>query len=137
MGDNQSIGVIYVEDDDDVRIGGVQALELADFSVSAFASVETAEMSVRADMPFVVVCDVRLRGKSGLEWLSDLRRLDQDLPVILITGHGDISMAVQAMRNGAYDFIEKPCSSEQSGGKATPDAGSALVEICPCGPPGN
>ena len=64
-------------------------------------------------MPFVVVCDVRLRGKSGLEWLSDLRRLDQDLPVILITGHGDISMAVQAMRNGAYDFIEKPCSSEQ------------------------
>ena len=64
-------------------------------------------------MPFVVVCDVRLRGKSGLEWQSDLHRLDQDLPVILITGHGDISMAVQAMRNGAYDFIEKPCSSEQ------------------------
>jgi two-component system C4-dicarboxylate transport response regulator DctD len=64
-------------------------------------------------MRFVVVCDVRLRGKSGLEWLSDLRRLDQDLPVILITGHGDISMAVHAMRNGAYDFIEKPCSSEQ------------------------
>ena len=113
MSDDQSIGVIYVEDDDDVRIGGVQALELAGFSVSGFASVETASASVRADMPFVVVCDVRLRGKSGLDWLSDLRGLDQDLPVILITGHGDISMAVQAMRNGAYDFIEKPCSSEQ------------------------
>ena len=113
MSDDQSIGVIYVEDDDDVRIGGVQALELAGFSVSGFASVETADEFVRADMPFVVVCDVRLRGKSGLEWLSDLRRFDQDLPVILITGHGDISMAVQAMRNGAYDFIEKPCSSEQ------------------------
>lgn len=113
MGDDLSIGVIYVEDDEDVRIGGVQALELAGFSVSGFASVETAHTSVRADMPFVVVCDVRLRGKSGLDWQSDLRRLDQDLPVILITGHGDISMAVQAMRNGAYDFIEKPCSSEQ------------------------
>src|SRR5438445_722184 len=113
MSDDQSIGVIYVEDDDDVRIGGVQALELAGFSVSGFASVETAGASVRSDMPFVVVCDVRLRGKSGLEWLSDLRRLDQDLPVILITGHGDIAMAVQAMRTGAYDFIEKPCSSEQ------------------------
>jgi two-component system, NtrC family, C4-dicarboxylate transport response regulator DctD len=113
MSDDQTIGVIYVEDDDDVRIGGVQALELAGFSVSAFLSVETAATSVRSDMPFVVVCDVRLRGKSGLDWLSDLRRLDQDLPVILITGHGDISMAVQAMRNGAYDFIEKPCSSEQ------------------------
>jgi two-component system C4-dicarboxylate transport response regulator DctD len=113
MGDDQSIGVIYVEDDDDVRIGGVQALELAGFSVSGFASVESASGSVRADMPFVVVCDVRLRGRSGLDWLSDLRRLDQDLPVILITGHGDISMAVQAMRTGAYDFNEKPCSSEQ------------------------
>jgi two-component system, NtrC family, C4-dicarboxylate transport response regulator DctD len=113
MGDDQSIGVIYVEDDEDVRIGGVQALELAGLSVSGFASVEAANTSVRFDMPFVVVCDVRLRGKSGLEWQSDLRRLDPDLPVILITGHGDISMAVQAMRNGAYDFIEKPCSSEQ------------------------
>src|SRR3954447_25743145 len=113
MGDDQSIGVIYVEDDDDVRIGGVQALELADFSVSGFASVEAASALVRADMPFVVVSDVRLRGRSGTEWLSDLHRLDPDLPVILVTGHGDISMAVQAMRNGAYDFIEKPCSSEQ------------------------
>ena len=113
MSDDQSIGVIYVEDDDDVRIGGVQALELAGFSVSGFVSVESANGAVRSEMPFVVVCDVRLRGKSGLEWLSDLRRLDQDLPVILITGHGDISMAVHAMRNGAYDFIEKPCSSEQ------------------------
>src|SRR6478752_3819074 len=113
MSDNQSIGVIYVEDDEDVRIGGVQALELAGFSVAGFASVEAAAVSVSADMSSVVVCDVRLRGKSGLEWLSDLRRLDPDLPVILITGHGDISMAVQAMRNGAYDFIEKPCSSER------------------------
>jgi two-component system, NtrC family, C4-dicarboxylate transport response regulator DctD len=113
MGDDQSVGVIYVEDDDDVRIGGVQALELAGLSVSGFASVETAAQSMSPDLSFVVVCDVRLRGRSGLEWLSDLRRLDQDLPVILITGHGDIAMAVQAMRDGAYDFIEKPCSSEQ------------------------
>jgi two-component system C4-dicarboxylate transport response regulator DctD len=112
MSHDQPIGVIYVEDDEDVRVGAVQALELAGFPVSPFASVEAASAIVRPDMPFVVVCDVRLRGKSGTEWLSDLHRLDQDLPVILITGHGDISMAVQAMRNGAYDFIEKPCSSE-------------------------
>src|SRR6266496_6173507 len=102
MSDDQSIGVIYVEDDDDVRIGGIQPLEMAGFSVSGFVSVETASTSVRTDMPFVVVCDVRLRGKSGLEWQSDLRGLDQDLPVILITGHGDIAMAVQEMRNGVY-----------------------------------
>src|SRR3954451_7845990 len=113
MNRDHRIGVIYVEDDDDVLIGAVQALELAGLSVTPFGSVEAAAMFVSADMALVVVCDVRLRGKSGLDWLSDLRRLDPDLPVILITGHGDISMAVHAMRNGAYDFIEKPCSSEQ------------------------
>jgi len=113
MSPDQPIGVIYVEDDEDVRVGAVQALELAGLSVTPFASVEAASAVVRADMPFVVVSDVRLRGRSGTEWLSDLHRLDPDLPVILVTGHGDISMAVQAMRNGAYDFIEKPCSSEQ------------------------
>lgn len=113
MGNDQPVGVIYVEDDEDVRIGGVQALELAGLPVREFASVEAASMCLQSDLRCVVVCDVRLRGKSGLEWQSDLSRLDPDLPVILITGHGDISMAVQAIRNGAYDFIEKPCSSEQ------------------------
>ena len=108
MGDDQAIRVIYVEDDDDVRIGGVQALELAGFSVYGFGSVETASASVRSDVPFVVVCDVRLPGMSGTEWLPELRRVDPELPVILVTGHGDIAMAVRAMRDGAYDFIEKP-----------------------------
>ncbi|MGJ5049097.1 sigma-54-dependent transcriptional regulator [Bradyrhizobium oligotrophicum] len=113
MTPEQPVGVIYVEDDEDVRIGAVQALQLAGLPVTPFASAEAAGGIVRADMPFVVVSDVRLRGKSGTEWLSELHRLDPDLPVILVTGHGDISMAVDAMRNGAYDFIEKPCSSEQ------------------------
>ena len=79
----------------------------------AFSSAERAAPSIRVDMPFVVVSDVRLGGKSGLEFLSSLRRTDPELPVILVTAHGDISMAVAAMRAGAYDFIEKPCSSEQ------------------------
>lgn len=113
MIDQLSIGVIYVEDDDDVRIGAVQALKLAGIDVLAFSSAERAAPSIRVDMPFVVVSDVRLGGKSGLEFLSSLRRTDPELPVILVTAHGDISMAVAAMRAGAYDFIEKPCSSEQ------------------------
>ncbi|WP_315782883.1 MULTISPECIES: sigma-54 dependent transcriptional regulator [unclassified Bradyrhizobium] len=113
MSPEQPVGVIYVEDDEDVRIGAVQALQLAGLPVTPFGSVEAASATVRADMPFVVVSDVQLRGKSGTAWLSELHRLDPDLPVILVTGHGDISMAVEAMRNGAYDFIEKPCSSEQ------------------------
>ncbi|WP_296713501.1 sigma-54 dependent transcriptional regulator [Rhodoblastus sp.] len=113
MMDQLSIGVIYVEDDEDVRIGAVQALKLAGFEVLAFSSAEQADASIRVDMPFIVVADVRLGGKSGMEFLSGLRRTDPELPVILVTAHGDISMAVAAMRAGAYDFIEKPCSSEQ------------------------
>ena len=112
MTDQLSIGVIYVEDDDDVRVGAVLALKLAGFDVLDFPSAEQAAGSVRIDMPFVVVSDVRLGGKSGIEFLSGLRRTDPELPVILVTAHGDISMAVEAMRSGAYDFIEKPCSSE-------------------------
>jgi two-component system C4-dicarboxylate transport response regulator DctD len=107
-----SIGVIYVEDDEDVRVGAVQALKLAGFEVQAFPSAEQASVSIRVDMPFVVVSDVRLGGMSGIEFLSNLRGVDPELPVILVTAHGDISMAVEAMRAGAYDFIEKPCSSE-------------------------
>ena len=113
MIDQPAIGVIYVEDDEDVRIGAVQALKLAGFEVRPFPSAEQAGASIRVDMPFVVVSDVRLGGKSGIAFLSDLRRIDPELPVILVTAHGDISMAVEAMRAGAYDFIEKPCSSEQ------------------------
>ena len=112
MSDSHPVRVIYVEDDEDVRLGGTQALELAGFTVDGFASVEQAEGHVVPGLPAVVVCDVKLPGRSGVAWLSDIRAADSNIPVILVTGHGDISMAVQAMRDGAYDFIEKPCSSE-------------------------
>ncbi|QBY55645.1 sigma-54-dependent transcriptional regulator [Cupriavidus oxalaticus] len=112
MSDTHPIRVIFVEDEEDVLIGSSQALELAGFTVDGFASVEQARASVSIGVPAVVVCDVRLPGMTGVTWLSELQGIDADLPVILVTGHGDISMAVRAMRQGAYDFIEKPCSSD-------------------------
>jgi len=112
MSDPHPVRVIFVEDDEDVRLGGTQALELAGFTVAGFASAEQAVSHVVPGMPAVVVCDVKLPGRSGVAWLGDIRVADRNVPVILVTGHGDISMAVQAMRDGAYDFIEKPCSSE-------------------------
>jgi two-component system C4-dicarboxylate transport response regulator DctD len=112
MSDKHAIQVVFVEDDEDVRAGSAQALELAGFGVVARESVEAARQLVVPGVPAVVVCDVRLGGMSGVDWQGELRRLDAELPVILISGHGDIAMAVQAMRNGAYDFIEKPCTSE-------------------------
>ncbi|WP_280151780.1 sigma-54 dependent transcriptional regulator [Piscinibacter sp. XHJ-5] len=113
MNERHPIAVVFVEDDDDVAAGSAQALELAGFEVMRYDTVEAARSAVTAGLPAVVVCDVKLPGTSGTAWAQELHRLDPELPVILITGHGDIAMAVQAMRDGAYDFIEKPCSSER------------------------
>ena len=107
------IGVVLVEDDEDVRHGCAQALELAGFQVQAFECVEDAAGLMAPDAPLVVLCDVMLPGRHGNDWLTDVRAIDAELPVTLMTGHGDIAMAVQAIREGAYDFIEKPASSER------------------------
>ncbi|HSV79832.1 MAG TPA: sigma-54 dependent transcriptional regulator [Ramlibacter sp.] len=112
MSEAQRISVIFVDDDADMRLGSTQALELAGLDVKGFGSVEEARASIHAGVPVVVVCDVKLPGMAGTEWLNEVRAVDPDLPVILVTGHGDIAMAVRAMRQGAYDFIEKPFSSE-------------------------
>src|SRR5450830_538049 len=107
------IEVILVEDDAAVREGSVQALDLAGFTVRGFDSAEPARALLHAHCRAVLVSDVRLPGMSGLELLAATRAIDPDLPVSLVTGHGDITRAVQAMHDGAYDFIEKPYSSEQ------------------------
>src|SRR5688500_105670 len=112
MADMQKIRVIFVEDDSDMRLGSTQALTLAGLDVDGFASVEEARPRITVGVPAVVVCDVKLPGMAGTEWLGEIRAIDPDLPVILVTGHGDIAMAVRAMRQGAYDFLEKPFSSE-------------------------
>ncbi len=106
--------LIYLIDDDDaVRLGCEQALQLADLSVRTFKNAESALASLEEDPPAVVVSDVRLPNMSGQQLLEELKKRDRDLPVILITGHGDIIMAVQAMRANAYDFIEKPFHSQR------------------------
>jgi two-component system C4-dicarboxylate transport response regulator DctD len=110
MNDGQ---VILVEDEAALRLATSQTLELGGFSVRACASAEEALALLRADYPGVVVTDVRLPGRSGLELLAQVAALDAGLPVIVVTGHGDVDMAVAAMRDGAYDFIEKPFASER------------------------
>ena len=104
---------ILIEDEQAVRIATAQTLELGGFSVRACASAEEARPWLQPGFPGVVVSDVRLPGASGLELLSRVAALDPDLPVILVTGHGDVGMAVEAMRAGAYDFIEKPFAAER------------------------
>jgi two-component system C4-dicarboxylate transport response regulator DctD len=104
---------ILVEDEAALRLATAQTLELGGFSVQACASAEEALAALRPDFAGVIVTDVRLPGRSGLELLAQVMAMDAELPVIVVTGHGDVSMAVEAMRSGAYDFIEKPFSSDR------------------------
>jgi len=105
--------VLFVEDEPLVRQATAQSLELAGFSVLALPSAEAAMPHLAADFPGVLVTDVRLSGASGLDLLHHCRNAAPGVPVILVTGHGDITMAVQAMREGAYDFIEKPFGADR------------------------
>ncbi|WP_296218337.1 sigma-54-dependent transcriptional regulator [Pseudomonas sp. UBA2684] len=105
--------VLIVEDDPHVLLGCQQALALEDIASEGVGSAEAALQRIDADFAGIVISDIRLPGIDGLELLSRLKQRDPSLPVVLITGHGDISMAVNAMRDGAYDFMEKPFSPER------------------------
>ena len=106
-------GTIYVVDDDDaVRDSLALLLEAAGLRVEAFADGAEALRRCRDERPACVVTDVRMPGMDGLELQRQLSRLHAQLPVIVITGHGDVPLAVQAMKAGAVDFIEKPFSDQ-------------------------
>ncbi len=110
---DEKLRVLVVEDDPHVLLGCQQALALEDLDSDGVASAEEALRRVGADFPGIVISDIRLPGMDGLQLLARLREKDAQLPVVLITGHGDIAMAVQAMRDGAYDFMEKPFAPER------------------------
>lgn len=109
----ESLRILLVEDDPIVRVGSEQAFQLAGLNVETFSSAELVRKHITPDFPGIVISDIKLPGMSGLELLLLVKSIDHGVPVILVTGHGDVTMAVQAMRGGAYDFIEKPYSSEQ------------------------
>ncbi|MBN3491687.1 MULTISPECIES: sigma-54-dependent transcriptional regulator [Vibrio] len=101
--------VFFIDDESDIRLAIEQSFELEEISAQFFSSAEDALLAIKQDgLPKVVISDICLPGLSGENLLSTVLHQDKDVPVILITGHGDISMAVNALRNGAYDFIEKP-----------------------------
>lgn len=104
--------VILVDNDSHVCRAAGQTLELAGFEVFCFLEAEPALEEIAPDWPGIVVTDVRMDGIDGFEFLNLVTQRDPDLPVIMITGHGDVTMAVEAMHNGAYDFIEKPLSTK-------------------------
>ena len=105
--------ILIIEDDPDVALGCEQALQLEGLAAECAGSAELARRRLSADFPGIVISDIRLPGQDGLSLQRELHAIDPELPVVLITGHGDVSMAVQAMKDGAYDFLQKPFAPEQ------------------------
>jgi len=105
--------VILVDDDNDFRHALSQSLKLAKFDVESFSNAEKTLAELSKDDLTVVISDIRMPDMDGMKFLNHVLEIDPSFPVILITGHGNISSAVQAMRAGAYDFIEKPFAIER------------------------
>jgi two-component system C4-dicarboxylate transport response regulator DctD len=104
--------VMVVDDESSIRSAVEQWLSLSGFDVQLFSRADECLAKLPGHFPGVILSDVRMPGMTGLELLAEVQRRDADLPVILLTGHGDVPMAVEAMRDGAYDFLEKPFSPE-------------------------
>ncbi|KOF19405.1 Fis family transcriptional regulator [Ensifer adhaerens] len=108
--------VLLVDDEEELRHSSAQALELAGFRVETFASAEHALEFIGFSFPGVVISDIRMPGMDGMTFLQRIREIDVEVPVILVTGHGDVQLAVRAMREGAYDFVEKPFTAQMLAG---------------------
>ncbi|SMY07639.1 sigma-54-dependent transcriptional regulator [Flavimaricola marinus] len=110
---SKSMKVAIVDDEKDMRQSISQWLALSGFDTETFASAEDALRGLNPDYPGIVVSDIRMPGMDGMQLLKKLKSVDSTLPVIMITGHGDVPMAVEAMRIGAFDFLEKPFNPDR------------------------
>jgi FixJ family two-component response regulator len=100
--------VYIVDDDEAVRDSLRWLLEANTYRVKSFASAEAFLSEYREDNPGVLIVDVRMPGMSGLQLQEELLARKSHMPVVFITGHGDVPMAVNTMKKGAVDFLEKP-----------------------------
>ena len=100
--------VLVIDDDPDVRASVGRLLRSLGLDAHLFASISEFLASDPPDGPTCLVLDVRLPGQSGLDFQRELAAAKRELPIIFITGHGDIPMSVQAMKEGAVEFLTKP-----------------------------
>ena len=106
---DMSQSMVYVIDDDaPIRRALARLLRTVGLAVEGFELPREFLAFARPDVPSCLVLDVRLPGSSGLEFQRELQAARIDIPIIFITGHGDIPMAVEAMQHGAFDFLQKP-----------------------------
>ncbi len=109
----KAMKIAIIDDEQDMRQSISQWLALSGYDTETYPSAEDALKGIGSDYPGVVVSDIRMPGMDGMAFLKRLMSQDSALPVIMITGHGDVPMAVEAMRVGAFDFLEKPFDPER------------------------
>ena len=107
--------VALIDDNEAFRSALAERLELAGLNVSAFGSAEAALKVVNDRFDGVVVTDLRMPGMDGRQLVERLTAADPDLPVVMMTGHGDIAEAVEAMKRGAYDWLRRSAAPWKSG----------------------
>jgi len=105
--------VFVIDDDESVRTSLKSLFESIGLHVQLFASADAFLRSERPNVACCLVLDVRLPGLSGIEFQSELAKVGIDIPIIFLTGHGDIPMTVQAMKAGAIEFLTKPCRDQE------------------------
>ncbi|KAB2914778.1 MAG: sigma-54-dependent Fis family transcriptional regulator [Hyphomicrobiaceae bacterium] len=110
-----NLEILLIDDEPHMREAAAQALELADLpgtTVRSFEGAAEALAEIGDDFAGILISDIKMPGMDGLVLLGKVREIDSELPIILVTGHGDIPLAIQAIRAGAYEFIEKPYPTE-------------------------
>jgi len=105
--------VLIIDDEEDMRRSISQFMILSGFETDTYDGAAKVLPVINPDFDGVIISDIRMPGMDGMELLRRIHSIDANLPVILITGHGDVQMAVEAMRIGAFDFIEKPFDPER------------------------
>lgn len=105
--------VVLVDDERAMRRSVEQWLGLSDFTVQAYSDGREALADLTEGFAGVVVSDIKMPGIDGMQLLAEVKAIDADIPVILVTGHGEVALAVEAMKNDAYDFLEKPFSPDR------------------------
>ncbi|RJE80228.1 sigma-54 dependent transcriptional regulator [Paracoccus sp. JM45] len=107
-----SLRVRLIDDDDDLRMAQRQMLDIAGIEIEDFPDARSALTGLDRDYRGIVLTDVRMPGMDGIQLFRHIHAMDPDLPVILLTGHADVDMAVSALHAGAYDFLTKPIAGD-------------------------
>lgn len=109
----EDISIILIDDDKDIRISTVDLLSIRYKKIESYSSPKAVLPKITTELAAIIITDLRMPNDDGLEFACKVNRIDPHLPVILMTGYGDISTAVDAMKHGVYDFIEKPVDSDR------------------------